>query len=190
MKRVLSLFLILVIAVLLTGCKKENKTSEHSIDVEYYAKLGKIPEIELSLHTSEKEVTDYYGDGRTIDAGDHDHYVELTRTEGELAVRLDAGNTIYYYEKANVKNGISVIVSFDTAYDFEVGISMPDDIKAAIAAEGTLTDATEDQLYFLPFVEGGAKVLSYTFDDNRLDFFFINDFLSATVLTDTNNWTD
>ncbi len=191
MKKIISIILCLFIACSFVGCKNNNKKTEHTVDVQYYAKLGKIPEIDFAaLGTSEKQLTEYYGDGRTIDAGDHEHFVELNRIEGNLTVRLDGGNLLYYYEKAKKDKGISVIISFDTAYDFEVGITMPQDVQDAISAEGTLSNATAEQLYFLPASDKNAKVLSYTFDNIRLDFFFINDFLSATVLTDTNNWTD
>lgn len=190
MRKIISIFLVLCIALCFVGCKNDKNKTEHTVDVEYYAKLGKIPEVEFALGISESDLSDHYGDGKIIDAGDHEHYVELNKMEGNKTVRLDAGNLLFYYEKEKKQNGISVMISFDTAYDFEVGIAMPEDIQNAISAEGTLTDATADQLYFLPVSDDTAKVLSYTFDNIRLDFFFINDFLSATVLTDTNNWSD
>ncbi|MBQ7045587.1 MAG: hypothetical protein IJN65_03740 [Clostridia bacterium] len=191
MKRIISLILVAVIACSFVGCKGEENKTNHTTDVEYYAKLGKIPEMELALGASEDQVQKHYEGGRPADDDDgHDHILELNRMEGNLTVRLDAGNVLYYYEKAKKDNGVSVLISFDTAYDFEVGIAMPQDVKNAISAEGTLTDATSEQLFFLPFVEGDAKILTYNFDNIRLQFVFINDFLSATVLTDTNNWTD
>ena len=190
MKKIISITLAFFIALWFVGCKPNTTKTNHTTDVEYYAKLGKIKEVEFSLGTQEKDLSDHYGDGKIIDAGDHEHYVELNRIEGNKTVRLDAGNLLFYYEKAKKEKGISAIISFDTAYDFEVGIAMPADIQNAITAKGTLTDATPEQLYFLPASDSDAKVLSYTFDNIRLDFFFINDFLSATVLTDTNNWTE
>ena len=79
----------------------------------------------------------------------------------------------------------------DTAYGLELGGTVTkSDIEAAVAAPLTESVADADRLYFFPGYVESAKVLTATFENYRLDFFLLEDFLAAVTLTDTANWTD
>ncbi len=191
MKRIICLLLVLVLALAFVGCgeDKKNVSSQGSGDIDRYAEVGEIPELEVKLGTAIDEVKRIY----PADYEDADESkVLLQEVEGNLAVRLDTLNASFYYEKANIDHGVSVItVTNGYAYGFELGSTVTkSDVTAELKAEYTESIATAEQQYFFHGVSDDCDILSCTYDSYRLDFFFVEDFLVAATLTDTNYWTD
>ena len=110
-------------------------------------------------------------------------------TEGEKTVRIDNGDFVYYYEKANKDKGISYIIATSKGYGFGVGTSILEIKNALPELEYTEEDATDDNSFFLMGTMDGT-VLKYTFKTRVISFFFSENELTAVTLYDTDNWTE
>lgn len=168
-------------------------TVSHSVDVMAEAKAGKMKGTDVYIGQSIDEVKKlyYYGEDdapvTSLASGDEEP-LELSITEGETMVRMATGQVDYYYRKSMEDKGISMIVSMVDCYGFEAGITMPDDVKNAIAEEGTESVPTEDDLFFLPEVPSDCLRLTYTAGSRQLDFYFVDEFLSAVTLSEPAWW--
>lgn len=178
MKRVLAFLLVLCMAFAFCGCG--NKKADLN-DIESNASAGKMPESEFALGTEISVIKNAFSE---------DSEQELLVREGNETVVLSIDNFDYHYYKNKEQNGISVIVNFTSAFGFENGITMSNEIIEVLGDNYTLDAATEDQVYFLRSVTDGCEVLSYTYGDYKLEFYFIDYFLAATKLTDTRYWVD
>ena len=58
MKKVLCLLLSLFMIFSLSACKEEKESAKHTVDVEYYANLGQIPECKYSLSADSDTLKD------------------------------------------------------------------------------------------------------------------------------------
>lgn len=188
MKKTACLILSLITLVSLSACGKEKeKEKTASVDLEYYASLGQIPECEYKLGQNAKELENELSKKDEAAASAGEEYV-FSVTEGEKSVRIDNGSFAYFYEKEKEEGGISYIAAFDTAYGFNIGESMLD-VKDSLAEyEFTEEPADSDNVFFLMGVENGA-VLKYTFDKNVIIFVFEDGELFAAALYNTENWT-
>lgn len=206
MKKILSCFLAVAIMFSLCACARNNNSGasdisiEHSVDIAYYASLGKIPELEYALGTDPDEIMNGSGheqshtDESVSNSVGHTHEAPtLTKSEGELSVMLNGGTFIYYYEKAKAQNGVSAIVCLNEAYGFNITdrTVTVDTVKAVLSKHTpTVATPTEDDLFFLPDTGTQATALIYTFNDKyKLQFFFIDGAFSAIMLSDIYNWT-
>ncbi len=188
MKKIVSILLSAVILFSFAACGKEKaESSTPSVDLEYYAKLGSIPdcpyklgqdieELKSALETAEKE---------TVEAGG-DYVYQVT--EGELSVQINNGSYIYYYEKDKEVAGISYIAALDSAFGFDSGESILSVKDALAGIEYTEEDATSDNVFFMLGFSGG-KLLKYTFDNITIIFVFSDSMLTAAAIYDTDNWT-
>ena len=199
MKKAICLLMVFALILSLCACDKNgiNSTasSNHSVDVAYYASLGKIPELDFALGADPDDIVNVNDDKEeTSDSGDHSHLPDIIKQEGNLSVLLDAGTTRYYYEKAKAEKGISAIVCLNGAYGFlkDSGSTITSEqIKAAIPGiDCEEKTPSSDDLFFLPVTSDNAKVLIYTFNNKyKLQFFFIDGVFSAVMLSDMENWT-
>ena len=199
MKKVICLLTVFSLILCICACGKNgtNSTvsSNHSVDVAYYASLGKIPELDFALGADPDDILNAKDDNEeSSDSGDHSHTPDSIRQEGNLSVMLDAGATRYYYEKSKAEKGISAIVCLNGAYGFlkDSGVTITSEqIKAAIpSAECEEKTPTADDLFFLPDTSDNAKVLIYVFNNKyKLQFFFVDGVFSAVMLSDMENWT-
>ncbi len=188
MKRILMFLLAFCFVFAFAGCGKENNENAPSVDLEYYAKLGQIPDCKYKLgqdiYELDKELN-AEGEKVVSDGGEYVYNV----TEGEKTVRMDNGEFIYYYEKDKKDRGISYIVALNGAYGFENGTSLIDVEKALKGYEFTSEDVTEDNVFFLSGISGG-EVRKYSFDNKVIMFVFNDSSLSAVTIYDTENWTE
>ena len=141
-----------------------------------------MPESEFALGTDISVIKNAFSS--------EDSEQELLVREGTETVVLSIDNFDFHYYKDKEQNGISVIVNFTNAFGFENGITMSNEIIEVLGEDYKLDAATEDQVYFLRSVTDGCEVLSYTYGDYKLEFYFIDYFLAATKLTDTRYWVD
>lgn len=179
MKRILAFLLALCMIFAFCGCGgKKEKVSE----IEQQASKGVIPESEFALGTEISVIKNAFDPEKSEEP--------LIVQEGSSTVLMTIDNYDFHYYKDKEQNGISVIVSYANAYGFENGITMSNDVIEVLGDKGKLAAATEDQLYFLRSATEGCEVLSYTYGDYELEFYFIDYFLAATKLTDTRYWVD
>ncbi len=199
MKKILCLLTVFALVFSLCACgdgaTNSTPSSNHSVDVAYYASLGKIPELDFALGADPDDILNAEDESEdSSESDDHSHTPDIIRQEGNLSVLLDAGTTRYYYEKAKSENGISAIVCLNGAYGFlkDSGVTVTSEqIKAAIpSVKCEEKTPTADDMFFLPHTSDNAKVLIYIFNNKyKLQFFFVDGVFSAVMLSDMENWT-
>ena len=187
MKKLICFLLTAAIIFSLAACGKENTGSDsNSVDLEYYAKLGQIPECDYMLGESVEKVKSELSalDEKYQGANEFMYSVQ----EGEKTVEINNGTFLYYYTKENVANGISYIVSLDTAYGFEPGTVSIEVTDALSEYEYTEEAANDNNAFFL-FDHTNCSVFKYEFDNYAVSFVFQDNALCATAIYDTANWT-
>lgn len=188
MKKIFCLMLSFIMIISFAACgkdKEKKKTAE--VDIEYYAKLGEIPECDYKLGTDPKTINaDLSSKAESVVNAGEEYAYDVT--EGEKSVRIDNGDFSYFYEKGKESAGISYIAAFDVAYGFSMGTSIID-VKDSLAGfDYTEEPADQNNAFFLMGIENGA-VMRYTFDDTAIIFVFQDNELFAAAIYNTNNWT-
>lgn len=189
MKKITCFILACLLIFSVCGCDESKGEKESGGTIDRYATQGVIPELPIALGTSIEEFKTQFPDAYE---GADESKILLDIQEGNTAVCLVTLDASYYYEKANIDKGISVIaVTSGNVFGLEIGnVTTKSDITALLEAEYTEASAAADRLYFFPGYIEGCKVLTAAFDNYRLDFFMYEDYLIAATLTDTDNWTD
>lgn len=184
MKRVLSLVLVLLLVFSISACgKKETSSGRESIDIEYYAGIGSIPECSYSLGQDVDELN--------ADLEEHYNTVEdemvYEVTEGKTTAKIDNGTFQYYYVKDKKEDGVSYIVNFDTAYGFNIGTVSVEILDALNEYKYTEEAMNDDNAFFVLGATEG-KVVKYEFSENAVSFIFVNDALYATAVYKISDW--
>ncbi|MBO5020486.1 MAG: hypothetical protein J6D52_07470 [Clostridia bacterium] len=185
MKKIIAIFLSIFLILSITACNnKETSSNTSSIDVEYYAKLGSMPECEYTIgndiETIKNDLEEHYNDKTE----DHAVYDVI---EGEETVLIDGGDFQYYYYKDKADKGISYIVNFEKAFGFDIGtvsVEIKDALKDFKYTEESFND---DNSFFVLGADSG-KVIKYEFSSNTVSFVLVNDALYATALYKTDDW--
>lgn len=186
MKRFLCLILSLFLVFSFVSCaNNDEKTDKNLVDVEYFAKLGQIPECEYKIGDSSEKIKKEL-EATQSDSQDEHQHDSLQVVEGEKSVLIDNGNYCYYYLKEKSNKGISYIVSFDNAFGFEIGVSSAKIKKALSEFEYKEEPVNSENAFFMLSTSG--DLLRYTFSDYTLNFVFDNDSLCATALYLTEDW--
>lgn len=205
MRKILCLILSLVLLFSLCACAKDkdkNTDSDkyvHSVDIAYYASLGKIPELQFALGANPDDIMNAAKHDEeshndvSSDVGHVHEAPDIVKTEGELSVLLNDGAFLYMYEKEKSDKGISAIVCLEKGYDLEIGsYNVTEDLvkKALSKHTPTISKPNQDDLFFLPDVGDDATSLDYIFNGKyKIQFVFINETFSAIILSDIQNWT-
>ena len=197
MKKLFCIVLCLILCFSLSACgKKDNNKNSDAADLEYYARVGRMPEVEYMLGTDVDKVKNELSKRLEEEnkkhkedpnhAHDHDEdefFFEIY--EGDKNVLLDNGHISYYYTKANKDKGISYIVNYDTAFGFPLG-TVISEIKAAYPEfEFIEIPLNSDSAFFADYVMNGT-VLATPFDGNTITFVFQNNELFATAICNDN----
>ncbi len=198
MKKLFCLGLSLILCFSLSACgnKEKNKNSDVA-DLEYYARIGRMPEVDYVLGTDVDKITDELSKrleeenkkhqddpNHTHDHDEDEFFFEIF--EGEKNVLLDNGHISYYYTKANKDKGISYIVNYDTAYGFPLG-TVISEIKAAYPDFDFIEFPIDsNNTLFADYIMNGT-VLSTPFDGNVISFIFQDNELFATAIFN-DNW--
>lgn len=195
MKRFAALLLAAVICFGFCGCKS-SKTEKIGVDVEYYAKLGKIKEldfaigddgetavkkIESSLAEDDKQEGDATDEGTAADGYDEE-FCSVYEGDGYFSVSLPQASFNYDSESKEIFR----IVSFSSSYGFDIG-TVSIEIKKALSSYGFDSEErslTEEER---TMVAGTADdtCLEYKFGDNCVFFAFGENSLYATVIYKT-----
>lgn len=180
MKKILCLVLCVIFVFSFAACdKNSNKNSNHSVDIEYYAKLGQINDLEYKLGDAiDKTKTTL---SETVD--DHGESLYFDYTSGDYTVMTD-GAVCACYKTEDESAGITQIVKYGDAYGFTVGdiSTQIRDIMSDMGYDATERAATRDDIFFLP-AGADMTVLEYKINDNTVLFVFQEHALSATVIS-------
>lgn len=179
MKRFLSFVLCIIFALSLTACgDKTGGSSDHSVDIEYYAKLGQISDIEYKLgdHAEDTKITL----SETLD--DHGEPMYFDYPSGDYTVMTD-GAVCCCYKTDDEAAGITHIVKYGDAYGFTVGTvsTQVRDAMSDIGYDATEREAKSGELFFLP-ASADITVLEYKIKENTVLFVFQEHALSAAVI--------
>lgn len=179
MKRFLSLILCLLFVLSLTACGKEGgKKASHSIDIEYYAKLGQINDLEYKLGDSVADTKNSLSK-TTDDHGESNYY---DYPSGDYTVMTD-GSVCVCYTTDDESAGVTHIVKYGDAYGFTIGTISTQirDTMSDMGFDATERDATREDILFLP-AGADMTVLEYKINENTVLFVFQEHALSATVI--------
>ncbi len=185
MKKIISLILVFVFVFAFSSCGKDKKEENNgTVDIEYYAKLGQMPESNYYLGTDpEKIKTELSALSESEDAGDMVYNV----TEGENNVLIDNGVLCYYYKKATPEKGIGCIVNYGKAYGFELGTVIVE-IKEAIAGCDYVEEPMNESNSFFMFGVESGTVLRCNIEENTVVFVFQDNALCATAIFTGTDW--
>lgn len=197
MKKIICFLMCLCLCLSFTACGKDKDKKENSVDLEYYAKLGQMPEAKYTLGADPDTVMDELDGIANQEQAEHkedpthshghdeaEFYFEMV--EGEKNVMLDNGNVCYYYTKEKKSEGISCIVSYDTAFGFPLGTVILE-VKDALAGTKLIEEElTEENAFFASFALDGT-VLKAEFEEATILFVFQENELFATAIYN-DNW--
>lgn len=179
MKRFLNLILCIIFVFSLTACGDSNENkSDHTVDIEYYVKLGQISDLGYKLGDDVKSTKTALSS--ILDDHGESNYVEYTI--GDYTVMTD-GAVYCCYKTDDAEAGLTHIVKCGDAYGFTIG-SVSTQIRDTMAEMGFETkerDAKDGELFFLPS-SGTLTVLEYKIQNNTILFVFEEHSLSATVI--------
>jgi len=196
MRKFLSLILCAALSVCFVACGGNDNKNKNTIDLEYYAKLGQMPEAEYCLGENpntvikglegimDQEIAEHEDDPTHSHGHDEqEFYFEIV--QGEKNVLLDNGNICYYYNKANESKGISYIVNYDTAFGFEIGTVVLEVQNAFPDIKFTEEPLTEENAFFASYVLNGT-VLKAELEGATVVFVFQENELYATAMYNEN----
>ena len=205
MKKIIALALrICLISCLFAGCGKAEPSADISSStatgkIDSQASKGKIDGVEYGLGADIetvkahfKELADAYEEEHGEDNHDHGvtgaeaHYYYLDEYEDYTVI--DVSSARFYYENGKEDKGVSVIASDSDTFGFSVGVTTKYEVEEALRAEGKSVNAGEDELRFLAVRTEPVLILRYEFGDYQLDFYFYDNLLITTVISDTSNW--
>ena len=179
MKKILCLVLCIIFALSLTSCGKNLRgKSKHSVDIEYYAKLGQISNLQYKLGDSIEDAK--IALSKTEDDHGESNYFEYE--SGEYTVMTD-GIACCCYKTDDKDSGITHIVKYGDAYGFNIGAvsTQVRDIMSEMGFDATEREAKSGELFFLP-ASAGTTVLQYQIKENTVLFVVQEHALSATVI--------
>ncbi len=199
MKKLLAALTCFILLFTFTACGGKKKSNNDAVDLQYYAKIGQIPEIPYKLGAKCEKVTSELqaeydaflaNDPHNSADHDHDHYAEDTHFEivdkGDY-VFINGGNRFYFYKKDEKKNGISCIVTFGDAFGFKMGTFIYEIKNAMPSVEFKEEDITEGMLFFDENLSDGT-VLYTEFNGVTVVFVFLEGELYATAMYKTDSW--
>lgn len=132
------------------------------------ASEGSMPDVGISLGTG--IMSAYSEIGEPI----YENFATTTPS-----IQYD-GFTLYYQDSGS--KPVTSIVNFQNFYGFMVGASSEKNVTEAMGEPDERKTVEGSELYFMPDKSTPANLLSYHAGDNTLEFYFINDYLVATVL--------
>lgn len=186
MKKILIFTLVISVLFCFTSCSKDKDSSNknNTVDVEYYAKLGKIPESEYSLHNDIDEIDT----ALTLKAEENEEFV-YSKISGDKSAVMETGDKSYYYLVDDKESGVLYIVSSNGGYGFESG-TVSIEIKEALSEyEYTEEKVDFDAPYSFNLNPNDCNILKYNFGRNTVIFAFSENALASVSIYDNEKWT-
>lgn len=180
MKKILSLILCVIFVFSLVACGENNDNKlNHSIDIEYYAKLGQINDLQYKLGDSVEKAQELLN--KTTDDHGESNYIDYE--SGEYTVMTDGG--VYCCYKTKDRDaGLTHVVKSGEAYGFAVGAVSTQirDTMKDMGYDATERDAKRSEIFFLP-AGADMTVLEYEIQGHTVLFVFQEHALSVTVIS-------
>lgn len=201
MKKLIALLLVLSLCILsLAGCRDDEGSSSNNSatgEIDALAADGKLDDIKYGLGADIDDVKKYYSDleaeflSEHTDEDGHNHdeeYVYYNFEKKSDYSIIDISTARFYFENDKQDKGVSVIATDSETFGFTPGVTTKYEVEDSVKAEGETFNATDDELRFLAVRTEPVLVLRYEFEDYTLDFYFFENTLITTVITDTDNW--
>ena len=184
MKKILALTMCFILVFSFVGCKdkKDKEENKNTIDIEYFLKLGKIPECDYSLGEKPEKIKEEIS---ASSSDTHEHY--FNEVEGEKSVLLEDGSYGYYYLKDKKDKGISFIFSNNKAFGFEIGTLILEVKEALGDIKYTEEPISKDNAFFL-LGDYEGSVIEYSVDGYSVMFVFVDNSLISTAIYITSDW--
>lgn len=180
MKKLIAIILSLLLCLVFCACgEKEDENNKASVDLEYYANLGQIPECKYKLGADPETV-----DAELLAEAKAGDEIQYYTDEGEENILFDNGIYNFYYKKDKPEKGISFIATYETAFGFEPG-TLSIKVKDAIGATPVEEAADSENSFFVWNLQNGS-VLKYSFKNANVLFVFENNALCATAIYNSN----
>lgn len=205
MKRVLSVLLVVLMLVSLCACTKNEQKSEvenhntkevNNTNIAGFVEKGVLDFSEVAIGMTVSDAIEKFHqeadmeDGTKVLLGEYFYgsYKGLKARElnNDIYDISNYTNTTFIYDLNNENNGIIAITCVCDVYGFQNGITMSEDVVNSLGSAKE-RDASENELYFLP-VRPEAKAMDYTFGKNKVTFYFVDDFLIATVISSAEHY--
>ncbi len=180
MKKIICFALCIVFVLSFTACgKNSSNKGAHGVDIEYFAKLGQINDLEYRLgddientKTKLAETTDDHGESNYFDY-----------PSGDYTIMTD-GTVFCCYKTEDASAGITHIVKNGDAYGFTIGTVSTQirDTMSNMGFDATEREASRQDIFFLP-AAADMTVLEYRFEQTNVLFVFQEHALSATVIS-------
>lgn len=187
MKKLLCVVLCLIMTLSFVACGDKKGDNELDVDVEYFAKLGQISDVDYSLGDDVEDTKKSLeaADAANADAaaeGEHVHAGFFEYPSDKYTVMSD-GKVFCCYETDKKDAGITHIVKNGDAYGFYQGAisTQVRDTMSELGFDATERDAEDGELFFLPG-SAGLTVLEYKIKDHTVLFIFAEHALSATAI--------
>lgn len=187
MKRILSLILCVALLFTFAACgeKGENKNQKKiGVDVQYYAKLGKIPEFEYKLGDDGEKAVKAIEKSLEGSTDHHDGYCNVY--EGEKKTTVDVSGASFVYDNKTKK--IERIICFNTSYEFALDTVIIE-VQKSMSSYGFKQEPraiTSDEASLL-FATLDSTVLEYKFEGTNVVFAFYDNALFATMIYNGNS---
>lgn len=182
MKKIICALMSILLLFSLSACKNDTKKQDNIADLSYFVKLGQIPECEYKIGDSVDDIKAALEEAvQTSEDAVYDFI------EGEENALIDGGLYSYYYKKAKKNKGISYIISYDTAFGFEIGTFSVEIENAYEDIKFTEEEMNDENSFFL-FGKTEGKVLKAEISDYTVSFLFVDNALCATTVYITNDW--
>ena len=204
--KALALCLALCLCLAFCGCKKEEEdtasnTSSNALTTDYFDGVSTVA-IDASTIFQQARSGSFTaktadGDNVAVSLGQTKEELDnafaavsypLSEMDGETYVNYSCGSTVFYFWKNAPEKGVVNIVHFDMAFGFEIGITDQESVIAVLGEPQEKGVATDAQRAVVPDPISEVTRLAYDCEGNRLEFFFINNLLSATSLNVITEW--
>lgn len=176
MKRAICLSLCFVLLLFAAACKQEKK-SEHGVDVAYFADMGAMYESEYKI-----------GDEVPLDKDGGEEYFFTKAGTGSY---FSDGSFSFYYNENDKQPAVYAIAAFSNCMGFEAGdisIEVTDALDSQ-EIEYVVRQPNDGETFFLPAGQN-REVLECKVLKNKLIFVFEDNALCAAFLEGTEHGTD
>ncbi len=200
MKKFLCLFLSLCMLTF-AACSDGDSSSVDSADqnsIESTAAQGMLEGIKYGLGADADAVKEYYGKlasdyeaQHPQEEDDHSHddaapFFAEKQKEGYTV--YDISTARFYFENSKKDKGIAAIATDGEVFGFTPGVTAKYEVEEKITLKGKVVNAGESELSLLAVRTEPVIILRYEFENYQLDFYFYDNLLITTAISNTKNW--
>lgn len=191
MKKAAALLMVFIFSLSLCACKKYKKENTVTgADIEYFAKIGQIPESDIKLSADPDEVLSKLKKSQnSSDLESHDHEeageeIEIPVIESGDYSEILGNNFQFYYKTEDKTGGITAITATAAVFGYDpdtVLIEIENDLKSR-NIKYEVTSGKLSDFYFFSFSEDNCEFLTCKSEKNSVVFAFIESKLCAAAV--------